>query len=73
MRGLKLDFCGKITADHESAPALTRSVLKAFGTTDIKDAKSLAALFKSRDELLRGVQACTEDGFGLPCGALSDH
>lgn len=68
---LASEFAGKMKAHHTSAPALTRAILRAYGARDTKDVKALAAMFKSRDELMRSVQTSVEGAFKLPDGALS--
>lgn len=72
LKRLPIDFAGRIKADHDSAPALSRAVLRAYGARDSKDLKALGALFKARDELMQALQACVESAFELREGALSE-
>jgi hypothetical protein len=72
LKRLPIDFAGRIKAEHDSAPALSRAILRAYGAKDPKDLNALGALFKSRDELMQALQACVESAFELREGALSE-
>jgi hypothetical protein len=72
LRRLVTEQAGRMKADHDSAGAVSRALLRAYGARDTKDLKALGALFKSKEAMMEAVQATVESAFELNEGALSE-